>query len=260
MGRTKFLWVALGALFCVWASGLAMAQTNPVLPVPHFVAFPADGRGTPLQGVHRIVCLGDSITQFGDGPKGYVGLIRSYLTALSPAHDIEVLNAGVSGNTSKDELARFGPDVLDKKPDLLTISVGVNDDWHSFYDNHPLGDGPQGVDVATYRRNVESMVSQAQKNGVRVVLLSPTVIYEDLNSPQNIKLAGYLQALRDIARSRKCIYVDLQAPFRTMIDLYRTTGGKDNLLTVDGVHMNDWGNRLMASSILTVLLSPTPRR
>jgi len=242
----------------------ADAPAAPAPPAKHFLTLKPDaqgrlGAGTPLQGVHRVVCLGDSITQFGDGPNGYVGLMRAYLAQASGPNAIEVVNAGVSGNTSGDELARFSRDVLAKKPDLLTVSVGVNDVWHGFNAQYPQGGGPNGVALDVYRVNVEKMVGQAQAQGIVVVLLSPTVIGEDLNDPRNAMAAGYTQALRDIARRRKCLFVDLQRPFQTYLDLSRTTGHTDNLLTVDGVHMNDWGNRLMAATILTALLSPAPK-
>jgi acyl-CoA thioesterase-1 len=213
----------------------------------------------PLQGVHRIVCLGDSITQGGEGPGGYVWLLRHYLAALYGAPSlldgkttgIEVINAGISGHKSTDMLARFQRDVLDKKPDLVTISVGVNDVWHGFYDNHPLGDGPRGVPLEAYRKNVEEMVTRAQAAGAKVVLLSTTVIHEDLHNHENAKLAGYNAALHDIAHRHKAIFVDYQKPFQSLIKTYReTTGGRDDLLTSDGVHMNALGNRVMAYSLL----------
>ena len=227
------------------ATGVASAQdsskSSPILP-------------TLLQGVHRVVCLGDSITQGGEGPGGYVWLVRHYLKDLYPDQNIETLNAGISGHKSTDMIARYQRDVLDKKPDLVTISVGVNDVWHGFYDNHPLGDGPRGVNIDDYRKNVDSMVIQAQAVGSKVVILSTTVIYEDLNSHENQKASKYNAALRDIARQRNCTFVDFQRPFRTLINDYqRSTGGNDNLLTVDGVHMNSSGNRVMAHVILSGL-------
>ncbi len=262
---------ALAALLMLALSPLLPARADtPAAPVPtpgpgrHFAALLPDasgrvGAGTPLQGVHRIVCLGDSITQFGDGPKGYVGLMRAYLAQAYPANAIEVLNAGISGNTSNDELGRFDRDVLQKKPDLLTISVGVNDVWHGFNAQFPQGGGPNGVTLAIYSANVEKMVTEAQAQGIEVVLLSPTVIGEDLNDPRNAVATGYMAALRDIARRHKCLFVDLRGPFQTYLDLSRTTGHTDKLLTVDGVHMNDWGNRLMAATILSALLAPAPK-
>ena len=238
----------------------------PAAPTPakHFVTLKADPQGrlgivTPLQGVHRIVCLGDSITQFGDGPTGYVGLIRAYLTQVEAPLPIEVLNAGVSGNTSNDELGRLSRDVLDKRPDLVTVSVGVNDVWHGFDPAHPQGGGPGGVLLPVYQTNVEKRVTAMQQQGIVVALLSPTVIGEDLNDPRNAVVPGYVAALQDIARTHKCLYVDQLSSFETYLDLYRTTGHTDNLLTGDGVHVNDWGNRIMAARILSALMSPAPK-
>ena len=255
---------ALAALLLLALSPLLPARAEAPAPAAHFPALAPDasgrvGAGTPLQGVRRIVCLGDSITQFGDGPKGYVGLMRVYLAQAYPANGFEVINAGVSGNTSNDELGRFDRDVLQKKPDLLTISVGVNDIWHGFNAHYPQGGGPDGVMLPVYRANVEKMVTEAQARGIEVVLLSPTVIGEDLSDPRNAASTGYMAALRDIARRRKCLFINLRGPFQTYLDLSRTTGHTDNLLTVDGVHMNDWGNRLMAATILSALLAPAPK-
>lgn len=215
--------------------------------------------GTPdpppaLNGVHRIVCLGDSITQGGENPGGYVWLFRKYLTTLYPAQNIEVINAGISGHKSTDMLARYQRDVLDRKPDLVTISVGVNDVWHGFYDNHPLGDGPRGVSLDDYRRNVEEMTRKAKEAGIRVVLLTTTVIQEDLANRENAKLAGYNAALRELSGKYKTLFVDFQNPFHRIIEAYRkTTGGTENVLTSDGVHMNPLGNRVMAHTLLTAL-------
>lgn len=205
-----------------------------------------------LQGVKKIVCLGDSITQGGDGPNGYVGLLRKYLSTLYPG--TEIINSGISGHKSTDMLARFDRDVLAHKPDLLTISVGVNDVWHGFYENHPLGDGPRGVSLEDYRKNVEEMVTKAKAANIRVVILSTTVIHEDLKNRENAKIAGYNEALRDIAHKNGARFIDFQKPFQALIKTYRqTTGAHDNLLTSDGVHMNPEGNKVMAHTILNGL-------
>ncbi len=215
----------------------------------------------PLRNVRRIVCLGDSITQGGEAPGGYVWLLRRTLAALYPAQNIEVINAGISGHKSGDMLARFQRDVLDKKPDLVTISVGVNDVWHGFYDAHPLGDGPKGVLLPVYRRNVEEMVTRAQAADARVILLSTTVIHEDLSNRENAKAADYNQALQDIAWQRRIVFVDFQRPFRELITTYRrTTGARDDLLTTDGVHMNAVGNRVMANLLMNGLGIPPAAR
>ncbi len=207
-----------------------------------------------LKGVHRIVCLGDSITQGGEGPGGYVWLLRHTLNALYPVQPIEVVNAGISGHKSTDMLARFQRDVLDKKPDLVTISVGVNDVWHGFYDNHPDGDGPKGIPLPEYRAHVEEMMTQAEKAGAKVVILSTTVIHEDSANRENAKLKSYNAALRELAKKHNAAFVDYQKPFWALINAYQhETGGRENLLTGDGVHMNATGNRVMAHTLLTGL-------
>jgi len=233
--------LALALLLLAMISAMSTSQTPPAA----------------LQNVHRIVTLGDSITQMGENPGGYVWLVRHYLNAIYPQQNIEVLNAGISGNKCTDMIARFQTDVLDKKPDLITISVGVNDVWHGFYDNHPLGDGPRGVPISLYRENVEKMVQQALATGARVVILSATVIEEDLDNRENAKAAAYNNALRDIARDHHLIFVDYQKVFRDLIRDYRKdSGGRDLLLTIDGVHMNAEGNKVMAHTLLTALGIP----
>jgi acyl-CoA thioesterase-1 len=229
--------LALGLLLGM--TMISTAQTSSAVP-------------DELQGVHRIVCLGDSITQFGEGPGGYVWLVRHYLGALYPG--MEVLNAGISGHKSNDMLERLQRDVIDKKPDLVTISCGVNDVWHGFQDNHPLGDGPGGIPLDVYKKNMSEIVTRIKASGARVVILASTLIYENLNSAENKKAEAYNAALRDIARREHAVYVDYQGVFRKLVTDYRDkTGGRDNLLTVDGVHMNGSGNEVMAHTLLTGL-------
>lgn len=198
-----------------------------------------------LKNVHTLVCMGASITQLASGPEGYVTLLQKALP------DVRVINAGVSGNKSPDMRRRFQRDVLDKNPDLVTINVGNNDVWHSFDDKHPHGDGPNGNPLEIYRQDVQAMLDMAKAKHVTVVLLSPEVIYEDSKNEQNRKLEIYNKALKEIADRNGVKYLDLHRPFLQVIDAYQKRAGKGvNLLTVDGVHMNAAGYRLMATLIL----------
>lgn len=239
--RKTFLAALASGVFLGSMCSTVSADTKPALP-------PA------LQGVHTIVTLGDSITEQGDQPGGYVWLLRKYLQTIYPGQNIEVINAGISGHKSTDMLARFQRDVIDRKPDLLTISVGVNDVWHGFDENHPKGDGPNGIPLPDYRRHVEEMVAKALAAKIRVVILAATLIGEDLDNLENAKAHGYNKALHEIAAEHHLLFVDYQRAFRTLVTGYRkTTGGRDLLLTVDGVHMNADGNKVMAHTLLTAL-------
>src|SRR5437867_12331161 len=96
-----------------------------VLALVPFVTAPEPPK--ELKGVRTIVTLGDSITQGGANPGGYVWLLQKYLDTLNPNQAIRVVNAGISGHKSTDMAARFQRDVVSAKPDIVTISVGVND-------------------------------------------------------------------------------------------------------------------------------------
>ena len=84
------------------SAGLAMLSKGATMQVP-----PA------LEGVHRIVMMGDSITQLGAEPKGYVTLVTKALAEQLPQQAITIVNAGISGQKSTEMHARFQKDVLD---------------------------------------------------------------------------------------------------------------------------------------------------
>ncbi|MGB7710219.1 MAG: SGNH/GDSL hydrolase family protein [Microcoleus sp.] len=215
-----------------------------------------------LAGKRKIVTIGDSITEAGKYPGGYVWLLQRYLNDLYPDRAIEIINAGISGHKATDMQARFQKDVIDKKPDLVMINVGVNDVWHAFFDFqnqqfYPQGNLPTGVSLAEYREKLTQMVEAAKAAGIRVVLLSPTPIREVLDGPENRRLQEYIAAMREIGLQNKCLFIDLNAPFREVIGTFQKHAGKTlNLLAADGVHPNPSGYRIMAFTILRGLGIP----
>ncbi len=212
-----------------------------------------------LRRVHRIVMMGDSITAMGGSPKGYVTLVDASLDASRPAEPFTVTNVGIGGQKAPDMLARFQKDVIDRHPDLVTISVGVNDVWHDFRDfaanrRDPSGNLGRGVKLPDYLKGVEAMIDLARGAGAQVVLLSPTLVYEDLDSAENRRMATYVKAEEALARRKGVGFVNLFDLCRDTVRAYQKAAGKRQLvLTVDGVHMNDAGNALMADALLRFL-------
>ncbi len=182
-----------------------------------------------------IVFLGDSITQAGSKPEGYVSLFQ--LTCDVNGYIVNVINSGISGHKSNDMLARLDRDVIAHNPDWVSISCGVNDVWH----------GEKGVPLPDYKKNMTEIVERCQKAGIKVLLLTATPIYEDLQRPENIKLRDYNAFLRELAKEKDLLLCDL---FNTFADWYKIKLNDDKLMTTDGVHMNPRGNRLMARDIL----------
>lgn len=128
----------------------------------------------------KIAFLGDSITQGGMGnPKGYCRLVISGLEANGIK--AEPIGAGISGHKSNQMLARVDKDVIAKNPTWMTLSCGVNDVWH----------GAKGVELPDYKKNITEIVDKAQKAGIKVMILTSTMIKEDAGNDLNKKLAAY---------------------------------------------------------------------
>ncbi len=204
----------------------------------------------------KIGFLGDSITQGGwSNPAGYVRLVIAGLEANGVK--AEPVPAGISGHKSNQMLARLEKDVLSKKPQWMTLSCGVNDVWHG-PNGVPLNDAaaasgaftsrPNEPEKGTYEKNITQIINQAAAAGARPVILTATVIKEDLGSQENAKLAPYNDFLRKLAADKKIPLADLNAQFQDRIKQLNAPG--KNMLTTDGVHMNTEGNKLMAIGVL----------
>lgn len=205
----------------------------------------------------KIAFLGDSITAGGwSNPGGYVRLVIEGLKANGV--EAEAVPAGISGHKSDQMLARLEKDVLSKKPQWMTLSCGVNDVWHG-PNGVPLDDamaasGKYNANVAqrgTYKKNITEIIDRATGAGVRPVILTATVIKEDLAGELNQKVAPYNDFLRALAKEKQVPLADLNTMFQDAIKAANQPG--TNVLTGDGVHMNAAGNQLMAVGVLQAL-------
>src|SRR5690349_2251259 len=99
--------------------------------------------GLMIGAKEKLVMIGDSITDverarpIGEGRdpslgRGYVAMVDALLGAVYPDHWIRVVNMGISGNTTRDLKNRWQTDVLDLKPDWLSIMIGANDVWRQY--------------------------------------------------------------------------------------------------------------------------------
>lgn len=115
--------------------GVPVLQRDPVLfwkPTPglmghnsHCVHGPEFDVPKPA-GIFRIVCLGDSCTHFG--PDSYASHLQETLKSRR-SESVEVINAGVAGYSSHQGLARLRTEVVNWRPNLVTVYFGWNDHW-----------------------------------------------------------------------------------------------------------------------------------
>ena len=186
-----------------------------------------------------IAFLGDSITAGGVAPLGYVTMVVSGLEANGVK--VAKVPAGISGHKSNQMLERLQRHVIDKKPDWMTLSCGVNDVWH----------GKRGVPLEQYKKNITEIVTRAQKAGIKVMILTSTMITEDPKAANNVKLADYNKFLVELAKAQECLLADLNADMQAILAEAAKAGQRPGrILTRDGVHMNPLGNAMMARGIL----------
>jgi lysophospholipase L1-like esterase len=238
-------------------SNLALRFVQAVLTLSFAAAIQTSSAEIIVKSGEKISFLGDSITAGGWGnPAGYVKLIVAGLAANDVS--VEPAPAGIGGHKSNDMLARLDRDVLSKKPQWMTLSCGVNDVWHGTK-GVPLDDAQATAmvyekrsitepDKGTYEKNITEMVAKAQAAGVKVMILTATVIQENLDSEPNKKLAPYNDFLRRLAKEKGLPLADLNALFQERIKAANQPG--KNVFTTDGVHMNAEGNKLMATGVL----------
>ena len=196
----------------------------------------------------RIVFFGDSITEAGDREGGYVRLVADSLDARYPDQDIEVIGAGISGNRVPDLLARVGPDVLEKDPTAVVIYIGINDVWH--WDTYG-----RGTPKEDFEQGLRTLADTLQQAGADVILCTPSMIGEKLDgsNPQDGMLDEYAQISRQVAEEKGLDVCDLRAQFVEYLKQNNPENRSEGLLTTDGVHLNEAGNRFVAEAILQTL-------
>ncbi|MDR3716193.1 MAG: SGNH/GDSL hydrolase family protein [Puia sp.] len=198
----------------------------------------------------RVVFFGDSITEQGARPGGFIVRMQDELEKRGLSSQYELIGAGVGGNKVYDLYLRLEEDVLAKKPDIVFIWIGVNDVWHK------VSSGT-GTDPDKFAKFYRAIIDKLKDQGIRIVLCTPGVIGEktDFTNQQDGDLNRYSQIIRDLSKDQHCGLVDMRELFHTY-DLKNNPGNKESgILTVDRVHLNDAGNQLVAGALLDVLVT-----
>jgi isoamyl acetate esterase len=203
---------------------------------------------TTMQTKKKILFFGDSITQQGAGPNGYIKKFDSILSQKGLSSRYETIGAGISGNKVYDLYLRMDSDVLAKSPDAVVIFIGVNDVWHKRTSG-------TGTDADKFEKFYNAIIQKLKANNIAVYLCTPSSIGEknDFTNPQEGELNAYSAIIRKIATDNNCPIIDLRQAFTD----YSKANNPDNkdrgILTVDGVHLNTTGNIFVAQTMFDVL-------
>jgi acyl-CoA thioesterase-1 len=159
-----------------------------------------------------IVCFGDSITE---GHR--LRRVNSYPYQLGLSLGEEIINTGISGETSSEALVRLERDVLEKKPRLVIVQFGGNDP-------------PCQIPLQATLKNNDLIVERILNAGAIPVLLIGEF---NMLEPQ------YLEGFREIAERRGILLIE------DAIDEII----KDSKFRLDDVHPNVGGQKILAQNI-----------
>jgi acyl-CoA thioesterase-1 len=225
--QSPFAWLTAVALaLAVGACGPRdAASSSNIAPPPRSSSSAQAVHAAPAAGP-RIVFLGDSLTAGLGLPQrdAYPSLIQQKLAADGSAY--QVVNAGVSGDTSADGLARLDW-ALDGDVRVLIVALGGND-------------GLRGLPVEQLRDNLAQIIERAQARNIRVILAG-------MEAPPNYG--------RDYIVSFHKIYPALAAKYHVTLlpFLLQNVAGIESLNQHDGIHPTAAGARIVADNVWAVL-------
>jgi isoamyl acetate esterase len=217
-----------------------------ILPLLVFIGFAVT---KPTPNPKKIVFFGDSITQAGVNPGGYIDRLKTMLEKQGIKDNYQLIGAGIGGNKIYDLYLRYEEDVLVHKPDVVMIWVGVNDVWHK----SSFG---TGTDADKFEKFYIALIKKLQAQGIKVILATPASIGErtDFTNQQDGDLNRYAQIIRDIATRFDCPVADLRKEFLKYNLEKNATNKESGILTSDRVHLNDVGNQFVADIVYKLIV------
>jgi acyl-CoA thioesterase I len=179
-----------------------------------------------------IVTLGDSITAGYSVRRGFPSFWKQMLAEKYPDAVVEMINSGISGDTSMDGLSRLDWAVLAYEPDLVTINFGIND--------CVLGQGQEEFEI-----NLAQMVRRIRAGPNSEILLLSS---QPLETPPYDRLVlDYYQALERVAKEMDAGFVDVYGAWMRRV----REGTSLSSLILPGLdHPNEAGYRIMAEELM----------
>lgn len=194
-----------------------------------------------------LVMIGDSITDCGRGRAddgalgdGYVALVDAWLRAVHPERPVRVVNRGIGGDTTRDLRARWQTDVLDPRPDWLSVMIGINDVWRLF------GQEPEDhVPPDEYAAALEQLVADTRPRLRGLVLMTPYYIEPDIRDGMRAMMDRYGRIVAEVAARHDALLVDTQAAIDAALRHMPPAALSD-----DRVHPNLTGHLILARAFL----------
>lgn len=187
-----------------------------------------------------IVCFGDSLTgvyYHTGGHRAWPDLLGAGLRELYPTAALTVINAGVSGNTTGQALARMQTDVIAHHPDLAIVMFSLND--------MVRGKGPD-----EFRSNLKLIIGRARAAHIEVVLMTPNTILPGDPDRLPQRVGDYVQIMREVANAEGVALADAYRGFEAVRAADERSWQE---LMSQAIHPNLFGDVLFAESAISTL-------
>ena len=181
-----------------------------------------------------IVCFGDSITAGYAVRRGFPSFLLESLRQRFPDSKIEMINSGISGDTSQDGLSRLDWAVLSYEPDLVTINFGIND-------------CVLGLSLEEFEMNLVEMVRRIRAGPDSEILLLSSQPLE--SPPYDRRVLDYYQTVERVAKEMNVGFVDVYGAW-----MKRVQAGMplDSLILPGLDHPNEAGYRIIAEELMSL--------
>jgi len=165
-----------------------------------------------------VLFIGDSISDYdrarptGEGlfnawGTSYVSCAGALLGCDYPELHLRVINMGISGNQARDLEARWQTDVMDKKPDWVSVLIGINDVWRQF-------DCPQmpetHVSPEDFAACYERLIVRTLPHVKGMILMTPYFMEPNKNDAMRARMDEYGAIVKSLAEKYHLVCVDLQ--------------------------------------------------
>jgi acyl-CoA thioesterase-1 len=223
--RARVVAICVLASGSVWVGCGVERENSPNTETSRPATVPADPTTPPARP--KIVALGDSLTA-GYGlleSQSYPALLQQRLDA--GGYKYEVVNAGVSGDTTAGGLRRLDWALEGGDVRVLIVALGGND-------------GLRGLPVDEMKKNLTAIITRAREQHVVVILAG-------MEAPPNYGqeyATAFRSAFREIAARERVLVI----PF-----LLDKVAGQSQLNQGDGIHPNEQGTRIVAETLWSVL-------
>ena len=179
-----------------------------------------------------IVAYGDSITAGFAVRRGFPSFWKEMLDEKYPEAGLEMINSGISGDTTLDGLSRLDWAVLSYEPDLVTINFGIND-------------CVLGLGLEEFEMNLVEMVRRIRAGpGSEVLLLTSQLLK---TPPYDRLVLDYYQAIERVAREMDVGFVDVHGAWMRRVE----QGTPLSSLILPGLdHPNEAGYRIIAEELM----------